>query len=832
MKLQNPFKDQDTVITSIYGILVAIITGIAFYIRCLPKADVFGGSFVKFGGNDPWYNMRIVENTLTHFPHRINFDAYTYFPHGQYHPFAFLFDQILAFIIWVAGLGSPSHELMEFIGAYYPAVLGALTVIPVYIIGKEIYNRNVGILSAALIAVLPGQFLSRSLLGFTDHHVMETLFATWVIAFFVIAVKSAQDRVTLDHILNKDLNHLKKPIFYSILTGIMLGSYILAWKGGVLSVFVILVYLLLQAVIDHMKGKDLAWLLLISIPAFMIAILMILPYIHPSTIDIRTVAALSASILGVAILAGISHLLRVKEIERAAYPFVLIVLAGTGLFAFSIIAPDLYHSMMAMFNVFSPKAGALTVAEVHPMTVFDPSISQSEAWVWFTTPFFIAFIAYAWIVYNLLFKDGKGEELLLITWSALMLYASLGQNRFAAYYAINVAILTGFISWKFIEFGLGSQKHEPVKADAKKRHEHKDNRFASLKKYINLDIILILVIIFVVIFYPPIFTPRTGALDSARYTGGPQTDWYESLTWMRENTPDFATDSFNYYTLYPDIPRGEDYPYPSSAYGVMSWWDYGHWITRIAHRIPIANPFQAGIGGPHQGDRPGACVFFITRNETVANEVMDALGGRYVISDFMMADAWNSFYNKFGAMTVWADDTGGYYGRILNEKGQYETVLTEKYYSTMEARLHILDGTWIERIEPLKNYRLIHESKSMMPITIGDDPIRFVKIFEYVKGADLVVTPSPGLNETFATVTVEVLTNQGRTFNYTQPATLADDGKFHFTLPYSTEGPIEGETQFDTAPTGPYTIEVGNVTREVRVTERDVLDGGLIEVNM
>ncbi|MHC1603764.1 MAG: STT3 domain-containing protein, partial [Candidatus Syntropharchaeales archaeon] len=472
MKLQNPFKDQYTVITSIYGILVATITGIAFYIRCLPKADVFGGSFVKFGGNDPWYNMRIVENTLTHFPHRINFDAYTYFPHGQYHPFAFLFDQILAFIIWVAGLGSPSHELMELIGAYYPAVLGALTVIPVYIIGKEIYNRNVGILSAALIAVLPGQFLSRSLLGFTDHHVMETLFATWVIAFFVIAVKSAQDRVTLDHILNKDLNHLKKPIFYSILTGIMLGSYILAWKGGVLSVFVILVYLLLQAVIDHMKGKDLAWLLLISIPAFMIAILMILPYIHPSTIDIRTVAALSASILGVAIFAGISHLLRVKEIERAAYPFVLIVLAGIGLFAFSIIAPDLYHSMTAMFNVFSPKAGALTVAEVHPMHVFGTSATNPGAWEWFTTPFFIAFIAYAWIVYNLIFKDGKGEELLLITWSALMLYASFGQNRFAAYYAINVAILTGFISWKFIEFGLGSQKHEPVKADAKKRHEH------------------------------------------------------------------------------------------------------------------------------------------------------------------------------------------------------------------------------------------------------------------------------------------------------------------------------------------------------------------------
>ena len=37
------------------------------------------------------------------------------------------------------------------------------------------------------------------------------------------------------------------------------------------------------------------------------------------------------------------------------------------------------------------------------------------------------------------------------------------------------------------------------------------------------------------------------------------------------------------------------YLYPASAYGVMSWWDYGHDIEYVAQRIPNANPFQAGI---------------------------------------------------------------------------------------------------------------------------------------------------------------------------------------------------------------------------------------------
>ena len=51
--------------------------------------------------------------------------------------------------------------------------------------------------------------------------------------------------------------------------------------------------------------------------------------------------------------------------------------------------------------------------------------------------------------------------------------------------------------------------------------------------------------------------------------------------------------------IYNAPPNGEMFQYPDSAYGVMSWWDYGHVITYFAHPIPHANPFQAGIGGSH-----------------------------------------------------------------------------------------------------------------------------------------------------------------------------------------------------------------------------------------
>jgi len=144
------------------GITLTFLFFLSLSIRgAIPYNTVFIDSFVRFGGHDPWYNMRLVENTLHHFPHRIYFDPFTAYPQGAHNPFgAPLFDLSLAFIIWVIGLRNPVSTLgqhgIEVIVAWYPAVLGALTVFPVYFIGKELYNRGTGLLSAALIAVLPG----------------------------------------------------------------------------------------------------------------------------------------------------------------------------------------------------------------------------------------------------------------------------------------------------------------------------------------------------------------------------------------------------------------------------------------------------------------------------------------------------------------------------------------------------------------------------------------------------------------------------------------------------------------------------------------------------
>jgi oligosaccharyl transferase (archaeosortase A-associated) len=865
----------------IYGAILALIFALSLYIRVVvPYDSLFSATFVRFGGNDPWYNMRLVESTLHNFPHRIYFDAFTYYPHGTTVPFAPLFDYLLAVIIWMIGLGDPYATLGQYgidtIGAWYPAVLGALTVIPVYCIGKELWTRNAGLISAALIAVLPGQFLSRSMLGFTDHHVAETLFSTIAMLFLILAIMAAKkNEITFYSILEKDWSSLKKPLIYSILGGIFLGSFYLSWKGAPLFIFVLLVYAVVQYIIDHVREKSTDYLFMVFIPTFLISLIIIAPVPIIGTVTGIQSISLILGIVVFGLLSAISFLLTQKKINPYWYPIVTVALGVTSLALLSVLSPSLYSALTGQLRIFFPSVTQLTVQEIHPMHIFSPytgKITDAEAWQWFTTTFFIALVAFPWIGYRIARKF-RPDEILVIVWSAVMLFACFGQNRFAAYYAVNVALLCGFVYWKAIEFlwfrGVvgedavekarkikGKKKGGALGGDAKKARtkkatkDEKIQEAEKIKRYTGADLPIMILIIGIigfvgfVLFYPPL----TVSLASAEYVGGPVfpelfarfgvDDWYESLSWLKENTPDPGVD---YYALYDAPPinktinRIEDYKYPESAYSIISWWDYGHWITRIGHRIPVANPFQQGIGGPYRNDTPGACVFFITRNESEANEVADALGVRYVVSDFMMADAFNAFYNKFGAMTTWAGDTGGYYTQI--EIDQF--VPSEKYFSTIVARLHIFDGKGVAFSEelylaPLRHFRLVHESPTSI-ISFGGQEIKYVKVFEYVKGAKITGAAPLG---SIVEIATNVSTNQGRKYLYAER--MISNGSYEFIVPYSTEGPIDGGTNFDVF-ASPYKVNAGRIENatidwgkgvDVSVPEEAVTEGKRIRVDL
>ena len=95
---------------------------------------------------------------------------------------------------------------------------------------------------------------------------------------------------------------------------------------------------------------------------------------------------------------------------------------------------------------------------------------------------------------------------------------------------------------------------------------------------------------------------------------------------------------------------------------------------------------------------------------------MDELNSKYVISDIEMATV------KFYAMTAWTLDTEGYYKTLWNN----QMIPGDRYYNSMEAKLHLFDGSGLE------HYKLVHES-----VIGSSSEIAYKQIYNAYYGGDV-----------------------------------------------------------------------------------------------
>jgi len=400
-------------------------------------------------------------------------------------------------------------------------------------------------------------------------------------------------------------------------------------------------------------------------------------------------------------LSGVSRFMVGKALKPAYYPLALLGIAGIALLIFWAINPSLLHSMLGKFSVFTPGATGLTVQEVRPLDI-------TMAWSNFTTSFFIAFIALALLGYRAV-RERSADKTLFLVWCVVILAAAFGQRRFCYYLTVNVALLTGYFSWRVLDFaGLGKLLTKPkeiVKTYITKKKKKKAKEKVSEKRFLPqrttwVKVIVTGIAIFFLVFFPNICPEHGfsfGKLEVCASRGPVRidADWNNALVWLKNNTPEPFDDPDYYYQLYELPPSGEDYDYPETAYGIMSWWDYGHYITRVGRRIPIANPFQQAA--------PIAGKYLTSQNETTANQILDELGVKYVMSDYAMP------IYKFYAMVTWADKNESdfyniYYAPTGGGELQPVRLFYPSFYNSTVVRLYNFNG---QAVAPSENATIV-----------------------------------------------------------------------------------------------------------------------------
>jgi dolichyl-diphosphooligosaccharide--protein glycosyltransferase len=848
--------------------LVILFSIFALWLRLLPMLNMGDTDVLNMvASDDPLYNLRQVEQILANFPNYAWYDPMSLFPTGTTIYWGPLFPTIIAIVCLITG-ASTRPEIIS-TGLLIPPVMGMIMVAIMYFVGKTCGDWKTGLLASGFTAVVSGQFFYRSFYGYMDHHIAEVLFSTIFCLFYMYSIYTEKDTKIELNIFST----YKKSLLLSCLAGIayLLGLFVMPTM--ILFAMIVGIFTVIQFIIDVLRGRTSEYLLFINTVIFSIAIIGLLIFgiqssgINLSSYSMGHIYAYLGLIGGTAFLYGIAYYLKGKK--RFYYPVILI---GCGiLFALIlfITSPQMYDLFItALFAFFGQQAVTNTVQEARGW-------APNLAWMTFNYGLILMAGGALVMVYKNL-RDEHPHQIFALVWSLVMLFSTWQHIRYEYYLAVNVALLSavcvsftfdyGWADIRLLANRMSSDteepeshkggKEEPQKSKKQKKTQKKGSE-TSQPNYINITFVILVVGLGILFAYTSATLSYSNAAgDTIRMNP----DWRESLDWMGDNTPDTGV---NYTTIYN--PR--TFQYPPEAYGVMSWWDYGHMITYIAKRIPNANPFQQGVVGP-----AGSATFFMSTTEDAGNQVLDHAETRYIITDIEMDTG------KFWAMATWYNASvaaSPYQMAMLtpaqNNPNSYESVLlnTQQYYLTMISRLHNFDGSLtiptsayyieyadptisqvslpvitgaeainatdavsraaeynlkapagyhaaalspaitlpIETVPALRHYRLVHESPSNVFNSKTND-VKYVKVFEYVKGAHIV---GEGI------IQVPLISNTGRNFMYRQ---MSINGEF--IVPYSTIGnPYEVKT------TGKYRVLTSG--REYDVPESAVMQGTAIQ---
>lgn len=744
------------------ALLVVMVAMLAIrlqsYGRFIRDGEVF------FSGNDAWYHLRAVNYVVRHWPFTMPFDPWTNFPYGtSVGQFGTLYDQIIATVALILGLGSPSEALIAKTLLVAPAVFGALTVIPAYLIGKRLTSRESALFGALLLGLMPGVFLQRTLVGFADHNAAEPFFMSMAVAALMIALGvSEREMPVWELVADRDVDAIRSPLKWSVLAGVATALYMWAWPPGVLLVAILGAFVLVKMSSDVVNGRSPeATAFAVATSMLVTAALMIvqIDVIGFSSTQFSLVQpGLSLAVAaGAVFLAWLAREWEARDLDATAYPAAVLGLVVLGLGVVYLALPSVGNLISSNFYRilgFSANAQTRTIGEAQPY------LSQSILNQLGMTPvnrivadygftLFTGIAAVVWMLAKPLVKDGETrevgyvvgglavvgflflvpsvpaaigglvgldgqiaslgivgaiivgaalltyrdpEELLVVVWAAFITCAAFTQVRFNYYLAVVVVVLNAYLLGEI----LGVLSLRPA-----------TTKLSDVEGYQVAVIGAVLLLVAAPVLVVPLDVRNTGnsafdetntAWEAARYTGpGDVLRWEGSLDWLSEQTPPVGTygGASNDMAYYGAYERTSDFDYPEGAYGVMSWWDYGHWITVEGHRIPNANPFQQGA--------VTAANFLLAPNESQAREVLvsqstEGNQTRYVMIDWKMVNP----DSKFGAPIVFYDASeishGQFYQPVyrFDQQGRYQghfTMKQQRYYESMMVRLYLYHGS-------------------------------------------------------------------------------------------------------------------------------------------
>ncbi|MHA1611867.1 MAG: STT3 domain-containing protein [Promethearchaeota archaeon] len=509
---------------------------------------------------------------------------------------------------------------------YFPVLMGGLTVLVAFFLGKEILDKRAGLFAAFFLAFSPGH-MQRTVAGFFDNETIGIFAILLEFLFFIRAAKYGK---------------LSDGIF----AGLSLGYLALSWGGLTYG------YLMLPLIVGILILSDKYDSRIFMAYTTTIGIGILINILDPAFNWERDLTSMEIGISLLFLVFLIAYHFIYMQKGTQKYEQILTAIKWSLIPIAAAVAIFLWIDPAWMpFNLGS-RLQSIINPNIREEINLVASVGEHSPSPW-SVFYFNSMIPVLLVIPGIYFalRRANVEDVLMIVFALSLFYFTGSMVRIVLLFAPAMAILGGYALSNILKFFGNLMKDQPAITRRRKRQLKR-----TLGKSEGVIVYLLIGIL--------LFVQANHAIDmSAEQLGyselvsaGAFHDWEESFTWMNNNM--------------------------DSSTVVVSWWDYGYWITTIGNVTTVNdngtwNQTRIGLTG----------MAMMQTDEQMSAEVFRALGADYVLVYFgHLLTGLGGDEGKWPWMLRICNDNTEKYeamGNIPKDnwyEGGVDTVFNEDYY--------------------------------------------------------------------------------------------------------------------------------------------------------
>ncbi len=536
--------------TVLLAFALALIFFAALILRLAPLLD----SQPLVRAFDPWFQLKVTEYVVDNGYGAFFtwFDTTTWVPFGRditttaYVGVPFT-SATFYFILNAFGI---SVDVL-FVSIAMPALMGALTTVVAFLLGRELSNNTVGLLSALLLAFLPA-FIQRTVVGFYDNECIGVFAIVLTMFFFTRSLKRGS-------------------LFSALGAGLSLGYLMISWGASDFLIDLFALYAFFMLISGRYSKRLLNSYLITAALGLFIGGL-----IPRNGFNNLTSFAILAPIGVGVLLAGYEIWLRVESYREvtatALAPHMKPILMGliapiAGIAAYFAYAGTTELTITPYNSNPILTIGTKFLTVINPFVRLDQRIFASVAehlpspWGSFYHTLNILMFIFPLGMY-FLFKRGRDEDMLMFLYGLTSVYFAGSMIRLSLILAPGVAVLSAVAVTSILTpFGkVVTQKtvfeRRRFRMSSSLTSEHAIAAFVFVGLLLSVNIML-------GTDYVGRSVGRPEFASGVISDGASMTDWQVSMTYISNVLPEDAI--------------------------IASWWDYGYWINSAGDRQTIVD---------------------------------------------------------------------------------------------------------------------------------------------------------------------------------------------------------------------------------------------------